>query len=208
MQIPLELTFRNVHKDPKIEALIRRQVAKLEKICPHMVGCRVSVEKPQEHQRSGSPFRVRLKLTVPPEHELAAVRNAGEGDLHEPLPAIVRRAFQAARQQLKKLVAKQRRRTKTHAEQQVGGFIARLFPHQEYGFIRNLEGREIYFHRNSLRGSEFEELQIGAGVRWTEEEGEKSSQASSVHVLDQRSRGRANRNDDVNSAAVPNGRRC
>ena len=194
MQIPLELTFRNVRKDPKIEALIRRQVAKLEKICPHMVSCRVSVEKPQQHQRSGSPFRVRLKLMVPPEHELTAVRNAGEGDLHEPLPAVVRRAFQAARQQLKKLVAKQRRQTKTHPAQQVGGFVARLFPDQGYGFIRNLEGREIYFHRNSLRGSEFEGVQIGAGVRWTEQEGEKGSQASSVHILDQRSRGRANRN--------------
>ena len=56
MQIPLELAFRNVRKDPKIKALIRKQVTKLDKICPHMVSCRVSVERPQEHQRSGSPF--------------------------------------------------------------------------------------------------------------------------------------------------------
>ena len=132
MQIPLELTFRRVRKDPRIEALIRKQVTKLEKVCPHMIRCRVSVEKPQEHQRSGNPFRVRLKLTVPPEHELAAVRNAGEGDLHEPLPAVVRRAFQAARRQLKKLVAKQRRKVKTHSKKEVGGF-ADLFPDQGYG---------------------------------------------------------------------------
>ncbi|HXV83987.1 MAG TPA: HPF/RaiA family ribosome-associated protein [Candidatus Binatia bacterium] len=190
MQIPLELTFRNVRKDPQIEALIQRQVAKLETICPHMVSCRVSVEKPQEHQRSGNPFRVRIKLTVPPEHELTAVRNAGEGDLHEPLPAVVRRAFQAARQQLKKLVAKQQQRVKIHSDQQVGGFIARLFPDQGYGFIENLEGREIYFHRNSLTGNEFDALEVGTGVRWTEQEGEKGPQASSVHIVDQRSRRR------------------
>lgn len=194
MQIPLELTFRNVRKDPKIEALIRKQVTKLEKICPHMVGCRVSVERPQEHQRSGSPFRVRLKVTVPPEHELAAVRNAGEGELHEPLPAVVRRAFEAARQQLKKLVAKQHREVKSHPRQEVGGFIARLYPDQGYGFIRNLEGREIYFHRNSVRGSQFHRLAIGMGVRWTEQEGEKGPHASSVHIIDQRSRERSHRN--------------
>jgi len=193
MQTPLEVTFRKVRKDPRIEVLIRQQVTKLEKVCPHMISCRVSVEKPQEHQRSGSPFRVRLKITVPPEHELAAIRNAGEGDLHEPLATVVRRTFQAARQQLQKLAAKQRRETKSRATQEVGGFVVRLFPDQGYGFIRNLEGREIYFHRNAVLGDEFDNLKIGAGVRWTEHEGDEGSQASSVRVVDQRGRARTNR---------------
>ncbi|MGB7948879.1 MAG: HPF/RaiA family ribosome-associated protein [Candidatus Binatia bacterium] len=193
MQTPLEVTFRKVRKDPRIEALIRKQVTKLEKVCPRMISCRVSVEKPQEHQRSGSPFRVRLKIMVPPEHELAAIRNAGEGDLHEPLATVVRRAFQAARQQLQKLAAKQRRETKSRTMQEVGGFVVRIFPDQGYGFIRNLEGREIYFHRNAVLGDEFDNLKIGAGVRWTEHEGDEGSQASSVRVVDQRGQVRSNR---------------
>jgi cold shock CspA family protein/ribosome-associated translation inhibitor RaiA len=193
MQTPLEVTFRNVRKDPRIEALIRKQATKLEKVCPHIISCRVSVEKPQEHQRSGSPFRVRIKLTVPPEHELAAIRNAGEGDLHEPLSTVVRRAFQAARQQLQKLAAKQRRETKSRTTREVGGFVIRMFTDQGYGFIRNLEGREIYFHRNAVLGEEFDNLKIGAGVRWTEQEGDKGSQASSVRVVDQRGRARSHR---------------
>jgi cold shock CspA family protein len=130
---------------------------------------------------------------VPPEHELAAIRNAGEGDLHEPLATVVRRAFQAARQQLQKLAAKQRRETKSRTMQEVGGFVVRIFHDQGYGFIRNLEGREIYFHRNAVLGDEFDNLKIGAGVRWTEHEGDEGSQASSVRVVDQRGQVRSNR---------------
>jgi cold shock CspA family protein len=186
MQVPLALTFRNVHKDAKTEALIRKQVSRLEKVCPHLVGCWVSVEKPQEHQRSGSPFRVRIKVTVPPEHELTAVRKAGEGNLHEPLSTVVRCAFEAAHRQLKTLVAKQRRDIKTHQEKEMTGFVVRWFPDQGYGFIRSIEGREIYFHQNSLVGNAFDRLEIGTAVRWTEQEGEKGPQASSVHIVDHR----------------------
>jgi cold shock CspA family protein len=68
-----------------------------------------------------------------------------------------------------------------------------MFTDQGYGFIRNLEGREIYFHRNAVLGEEFDNLKIGAGVRWTEQEGDKGSQASSVRVVDQRGRARSHR---------------
>jgi len=58
MQVPLMMTFRNVQKSADIEALVRRRAAKLERVCPYLVSCRISVEKPQAHQKSGNPFRV------------------------------------------------------------------------------------------------------------------------------------------------------
>jgi hypothetical protein len=39
MQVPLKMTFRNVRKTEDIEELIRRQSAKLERFCDHIVSC-------------------------------------------------------------------------------------------------------------------------------------------------------------------------
>ncbi len=186
MQVPLKITFRNVRKTPDVEALIAKQAAKLERVCDHIIGCQVAVEKPQEHQREGNPFRVRIDVTVPPEHELVVTREASEGDLHDRLPTVLRAAFDAMRRQLQKLAEKQRKEVKTHPEQEVGGFVSRLFRQQGYGFIKGLDGREIYFHKNSLTEGEFERLDIGTGVHWVEQDGDKGPQASFVRIVDKR----------------------
>lgn len=184
MQVPLIMTFRNVRKTEDVEELILRQSAKLERFCDHIISCRVAVEKPQEHQRTGNPFRVRIDVTVPTEHEVVVTRESSKGDLHDQLPTVLRSAFEAMRRQLKKLVAKQRRDIKTHPEQEVGGFVVTLFREEGYGFIKSVDGREIYFHRNSLLEKGFERLEIGTGVRWNEEEGEQGPQATSVRIVD------------------------
>jgi cold shock CspA family protein/ribosome-associated translation inhibitor RaiA len=184
MQVPLTMTFRNVTKSTSLEALIRKQAAKLDRVCSHLVSCRVSVEKPQSHQKSGSSFRVRLDVTVPRDHELVTVRNSGEGDLHQRLPTVVRQAFDATQRQLKKLTERQRGKVKSHPEQAVGGFVIRLFRNGGYGFINSLDGREIYFHKNSLPAAEFNRLEIGTGVKWSEEEGENGPQATIVRIVD------------------------
>ncbi len=186
MQVPLKITFRNVRKSPNLEALIAKKAAKLERVCGHIISCEVAVEKPQEHQRVGNPFRVRIDVTVPPEHELVVTREATEGELHERLPTVLRAAFDAMRRQLQKLAEKQRKDVKSHPDQEVAGFVSRLFRREGYGFIKGLDGREIYFHKNSLNGGGFDDLEIGTGVNWVEQEGEKGPQASSVRIVDKR----------------------
>jgi ribosome-associated translation inhibitor RaiA len=104
MQVPLQMSFRRVAKSTATENLIRDQAAKLERVCDHIIGCRVAIEKPQKHQKVGNPFRVRIDVTVPPEHELVVTREASQGDLHEQLPTVLRNAFGAMRRQLRKLV--------------------------------------------------------------------------------------------------------
>jgi cold shock CspA family protein/ribosome-associated translation inhibitor RaiA len=184
MQVPLNVTFRNVLKDAATENLIRNQAAKLERVCDHIVSCRLAVEKPQEHQKSGNSFRVRIDVTVPPEHELVVTREAGEGDLHERLPTVIRDAFGAMRRRLRKLVEKQHGDIKSHPAQEVGGLIIRLFRDKGYGFIKGANGQEIYFHKNSLPGDEFDRLAIGTGVQWHEEQGDKGPQATTVRIID------------------------
>ena len=103
MEVPLELTYPHVEKTDALENLIRKKVKSLEKVCGYVSSCRIAVEKAQ-HVHAGNPYRFRIDMTVPPGHELVVTRNTGEGDTSE-LPQIIRKGFEAAKRQLKKLVA-------------------------------------------------------------------------------------------------------
>jgi cold shock CspA family protein len=61
--------------------------------------------------------------------------------------------------------------------------IRKIFADEGYGFLRSLDGEEIYFHRNSIVGVRFENLEPGAGVNFTAELGDKGLQASTVQVI-------------------------
>ncbi len=107
MEVPLEITYRNVEKSQDIDELIREKAAKLDGMHDRITSCRVSVEKPQEHQRSGNNYRVRIDLRVPPGKELVVRREAGEGDMHDPLRSLITEAFRKISKQLKKVKGKQ-----------------------------------------------------------------------------------------------------
>lgn len=57
-----------------------------------------------------------------------------------------------------------------------------MFYHEGYGFIETPDGDEVYFHRNSVTGTDFGRLEVGQKLRFTEEPGEKGLQASAVHL--------------------------
>jgi cold shock CspA family protein len=57
-----------------------------------------------------------------------------------------------------------------------------LFPERGYGFLTTSDGREVYFHQNSVLGNKFKDLKIGTEVRFVEEPGDKGPQASTVRV--------------------------
>jgi cold shock CspA family protein len=184
MQMPMEVSFRGVERTHAMERLISEQAEKLEQVCDHITSVRISVEKLQEHQKSGNPFRVRILARIPPGHELVAARDPTERDLHDPLDKIVRDAFNALRRQVKQLNQKQKGDVKWHPEQETGAFVSKLFKRDGYGFLMTPDGREIYFHRNSVLHDDFDRLVIGVGVRYAEEMGDKGAQASSLELLE------------------------
>jgi ribosomal subunit interface protein len=107
MYVPLEISVKDVEKTQQLEELIRVKTEKLERVCDHIAGCHVSVEKPQDHVKSGTPYRVRIDLTVPPSHEIVAKQEPGQGEKHDELDTVIRNVFHKAERQLKKLVSKQ-----------------------------------------------------------------------------------------------------
>ncbi len=183
MDVPLEISFRGVQRLDEIDELIREKAGRLEKVCDYINSCRIAVEKPHVHQESGGEYRVRIDVTVPPGHEIVAERTSRHGDMHVELQQVIRESFSAAERQLKELVEKQRGEVKEHPAQQAAALVRKLFPEEDYGFLETADGREIYFHRNSVAGDRFDELRVGSGVNFVEEEGKEGPQATTVRIV-------------------------
>ena len=184
MNVPLEISFREVEKTQSLEDLIRREAASLEEVNDHVSSCRVSVEQPQKHLKSGSPYRVRIDMTVPPRHEVVARREPGQGEMHEEIETVILDTFDDARRQLRELSARQEGEEKRHPGQETTALVHQLVPEEDFGFLKTLDGRDVYFHRNSVANNGFDRLVVGTGVWHTSEMGEKGLQATTVRILD------------------------
>lgn len=185
MKVPLEIAFKGIRNTDELDALIREEAAKLERVCDYISSCRVIVEMRQKHQTVGNPYRVRIDMTVPPGHELVVKREPSQGDMHDPVEIVIKNVFVSAVRQLRKLVEQQRGDTKVHPEQQVMAVVNRIFPDQEYGFLKTVDTQQdIYFHKNSVLHHDFDRLMVGTGVRFTAQEGEQGLQATAVQIVD------------------------
>lgn len=173
MKITPQITLKNVPHSAAVEAKIRDKMAKLEKFNDRIMGCRVTVEESQRRQHQGKLFSVHIDITVPGS-ELVVNRVENE-DCY----VAVRDAFDAARRQLEEHTRKRRGVVKTHTEPPRGK-VAKLFPFDGYGFIETADGREIYFHRNSVIDPTFDRLEEGSEVAFLEEQGNDGPQAVRV----------------------------
>ena len=61
--------------------------------------------------------------------------------------------------------------------------VVRLFPDESCGFLATEDGREVYFHKDSVLGAGFKRLRVGTLAAFVEEQGEKGPQASTVRIL-------------------------
>lgn len=181
MRLPTELTFREVKRTADTEALIARRSEKLTRYSDRIVSCRVAVEKPHEHQRSGSPYRVRIEVTLPPARDLAVTRDPGDGDIHDELSTVINSAFDAMERRIERTTDKDHGHVKTHDEPRA--LVVRIFRDMGYGFIETPEGEEIYFHENSVLHDDFARLAVGTEVRFESVMGDDGPQATSVQVV-------------------------
>jgi ribosomal subunit interface protein len=177
MRVPLRIDSRNVVLPASLSKRINRKAAKLERVFDRIISCRVTIDRPSGSPRKGGQYNVRLEVSVP-RNQIVVSRHHAEN-----LAVAIREAFEATQRKLEEHSRKRRNDVKRH-EEVPQGKVTQLFSDDGYGFILDDEGREIYFHRNSVLESGFDKLHTGSRVRFAEEQGHNGPQASTVFILD------------------------
>lgn len=197
--IPLTISFHGMDPSEALDAFVREEVSALERFFPRVLRCRVVIEQPHRHHRSGAPLRVRIDLHLPGQeivvdHQptLHAELQRAEADEVEKsqevsapfadAPLAVRAAFRAARRRLQDEARHLQGAVKTH-ELPAVAHVTSILRDEGYGFLETPDGREIYFHANSVLNDAFDALKVGDTVRFAEEAGDNGPQASTVSVL-------------------------
>lgn len=182
MQVPVRVVLKDVPEPARIRAEVLKAATVLERFHDRITACRVAVTNPDTRHRTGGLYDVHVVLRVPGHDDIAVSRRAGDQGEREHLPVALRKAFAQARRRLQDAVRGQRNEVKAHVPPQATGRIAKLFARSGYGIIADDEGREIYFHRNSVAAGRFGDLALGTRVRFVEQQGEKGPQASTVTI--------------------------
>jgi cold shock CspA family protein/ribosome-associated translation inhibitor RaiA len=181
MQLPLQITYRNVPQSDAVEAKIRKRAEKLDKLFGRIMSCRVAVESPERRHRQGKRYQVRIDLTVPGA-ELVANREPDEHHAYEDIYVAIRDSFDAIERKLLEYVDQLQGEVK-QAVKAPHAWVRELDQEKGFGFIETQEGRRVYFHMNSVLNNAFDRLKVGTEVRFTEEQGEKGPQASTVDLI-------------------------
>ena len=209
MKIPLQITFRNMPPSEAIENNVREKAAKLDSLYDGIMSCRIIIEAPHRHHHKGKAYQVSIDMTVPGgelvvnrapkrldaaktprpeelENDLTESHEPSKHGAHEDLYVAIRDAFNAAARKLQDHARRKRGKVKLHEPAAVARVI-RLFPIEDYGFLQTPDGRELYFHKNTVLARGFDRLEVGTEVFFAEEPGEKGPQASTVRVIGRQS---------------------
>jgi cold shock CspA family protein/ribosome-associated translation inhibitor RaiA len=138
---------------------------------------RVTIEQTSSHREGG--YEVRLIAGVP--SDTVVVKRKGDS-----VQTILVEAFDTLGLQLKELQRKRRQSIKGQDAGAAGsaglGVIKNVSPFESYGFILSADGREVYFHENSLKDLEIDKLSEGDAVTFGETAGDKGPQATWVRI--------------------------
>ncbi len=183
MDTELQIVFKNLDTSQSLEKLIREKADKLELYFQHIIDARVIIEKPHKSQRQGNSFHATIEVNIPG-RKLVVSREPGDFSRHDHAVAVVNDAFSAMYKQLESHSQKIRGDVKQH-DIPPQGKVLRKFPEQDYGFIRMSDGREVYFHRNSVINPGFDELEVDQPVRvvYAQDESPIGPQATTVEAI-------------------------
>ncbi len=183
MQTPLEIAFNNMDPSDFVEARVREKAAHLEHLCEHITSCRVYINAAQKRHRKGNRYEVHIDVHLPG-HELNVNNMPGDRHAHEDVYVAIRDAFKAMERQIMKWKEQAKGKVKVH-EMPLQGRITELHTGEGFGQIATTDGRLVYFHKNSVVGKNFDDLNTKDTVELViqYDESEKGPQASTVRQI-------------------------
>lgn len=104
MQVPLEISYKDLSKSEWIENYIQERVEKLQRFSKEIISCRVAVEQDHKKRQGGNPFYVRVEASLPGKKRLATTSQPQEAaeNPQTDLQQAIRDAFKAMEKRLKK----------------------------------------------------------------------------------------------------------
>lgn len=182
METPLEIDFQGMDAKAELRSAIAKHVAQLEERCGRITAGRVVLKAPGGHHRTGGLFDINIRLALPDGREVNIDRTPQNDERYSDLDFALNDAFKRARRQLQDHTRRMQGEVKLHEGEPIGT-VSELDPLGEFGFLETADGREIYFHKNSVLNNSYAELSVGTRVTFAEEMGEKGPQASTVKLM-------------------------
>jgi ribosomal subunit interface protein len=108
MQLPVQITFRDLPRSDAVETAIREKTNRLDRFADHIISCRVTVGMIEKHKHQGKLFNIRVDLKLP---GWAIVANR---DKAEDIYVAIRDAFDAAKRKLEEHVQRMRGEVHQH----------------------------------------------------------------------------------------------
>jgi len=115
MQLPLEISFRNMEPSEAVEANVREKAGKFERFAKQITRCRIIIEAPHKHKHKGHLYNVTIDVALPGE-EIVASRHPDKHHAHEDIYVAIRDAFDATQRQLENYTGKRRAKLKVREE--------------------------------------------------------------------------------------------
>ena len=178
MKFPLQVSFKDIEKSDFVYKDICEHAEKLERFFERIVSCQVVVSAPHHRHKQGNVFHIQVRLHLPGS-EIIFTTEPEKNHAHEDVYVAIRDAFAAVERRLKDYVQKMNGMVKTR-HIPLHGKVTYMAPFDGYGYITTPDNREIYFHENAVLNGGYKFLEVGDEVRFTEEDGEKGPQASSL----------------------------
>ncbi len=185
MQTLPQIDFQGMEPSAGLRAKIEQWIEKLEKLFGRATSCRVVVKAPGGHHRTGGLYELNIFMSLPDGREVSIERTPHLDERFQDFDFALNDAFRRARRRLQDQVRLMRGDVKQH-EAPPNGVVRKIMSQDGYGFLESADGREIYFHRNSVVDEGFDRLEPGQRVSFTEEDGAKGPQSSRVKPIFER----------------------
>jgi cold shock CspA family protein len=157
---------------------ILRYVAELESRFGRVTAGHVVVKAPGEHHRTGGLYEISIRLALPDHKEVNVGRIPSADVCHSDM-ILLYRIRSSARGASYRIGRAGCRTTSKHMRRSQRAGLRIWKATLAYW---NPDGRDVYFHRNSVLNGDFAKLTLGTRVSFVEEIGEKGPQASTVRL--------------------------
>jgi cold shock CspA family protein len=176
---PFEIAYEDVQPTPATERHVLRGVARLERVSPDLMSAHVTLAAHNRRHVTGNLYDVGIRLTRPGP-DVVISRTPPQHSEDEDLVLAIGEAFEAARRKLVELRQIERGEVKSH-EEMPRGEVTDVFP--DHGFLRDSDGRIVYFHRNAVTEGAWDDVEVGDEVRFRDELGAEGPQATTVTLI-------------------------